>query len=97
MVIPINDHYQIASDARQWMIQEARKRNGRTVWQSKYYFGTFESAVKDLGELMVRESEAQTLADALDDVEKVTTTLSQALTVNYDAILASISEGTVKG
>ena len=91
MVIPINDHYQIASDARQWMIQEARKRNGRTVWQSKYYFGTFESAVKDLGELMVRESEAQTLADALDDVEKVATTLSQALTPQLEGILEVVN------
>ena len=92
MVIPINDHYQIASDARQWMIQEARKRNGRTVWQSKYYFGTFESAVKDLGELMVRESEAQTLADALDDVEKVATTLSQALTPHSELILEAMAK-----
>ena len=90
MLIPINERFRIASDARQWMIQEARKRNGRTVWQSKYYFGTFESAVKDLGELMVRESEAQTLVDALDDVEKVTTTLSQALTPHSELILAAM-------
>ena len=90
MVIPINDHYQIASDARQWMIQEARKRNGRTVWQSKYYFGTFESAVKDLGELMVRTSKANTLADALEAVEKVTATLSQALTPQLEGVLEAL-------
>ena len=90
MVIPINEHYQIASDSRQWMIQEARTRNGETVWQPKYYFGTIESAVKELGELMVRTSDAQTLVDALADVEKVTTTLSQALTPHSELILAAM-------
>ena len=97
MLIPINERYRITSDSRQWIVQESRLRNGTTDWESKFYFGTFNAALKDLGELMVRESKAQTLADALDDVEKVATTLSQALTVNYDAILASISEGTAKG
>ena len=61
MVIPINEHYQIASDSSQWMIQEARTRNGETVWQPKYYFGTIESAVKELRELMVRTSDGETL------------------------------------
>ena len=92
MLIPINERFRIASDARQWMIQKARRRNGRTVWQSKYYFGTFEGAVKDLGELMVRESEARTLVDALDDVEKVTTTLSQALTPQLEDILDVLTQ-----
>ena len=92
MVIPINEHYQIASDSRQWMIQEARTRNGETVWQPKYYFGTIESAVKELGELMVRTSDAQTLVDALADVEKVTTTLSQALTPHSELILEAMAK-----
>ena len=61
MIIPINDRYRIASDPRQWMIQEPRTRNGETEWESKYYFGTLESAVKELRELMVRTSDAQTL------------------------------------
>ena len=90
MVIPINEHYQIASDSRQWMIQESRMRNGESVWQPKFYFGTIESAVKELGELMVRTSDAETLVDALADVEKVTTTLSQALTPHSELILAAM-------
>ena len=80
MIIPINDRYRIASDPRQWMIQEPRTRNGETEWESRYYFGTLESAVKELRELMVRTSDAQTLEDDLADIEKVTTSLSQALT-----------------
>ena len=61
MLIPINERYRIAGDSRQWIIQESRTRNGAIEWQSKYYFGTIESAVKELGELMVRESKANTL------------------------------------
>ena len=92
MLIPINERYQIASDTGQWMIQEARKRNGETVWQSKYYFGTFKSALNELGELMVRASDAETLVDALADVEKVTTILSQALTPHSESILEAMAK-----
>ena len=80
MIIPVNDRYRIASDPRQWIIQESRTRNGEAEWESRYYFGTLESAVKELREMMVRTSDGETLADDLADIEKVTTTLSQALT-----------------
>ena len=90
MLIPINKRYRIASDSRQWIIQELRTRNGANEWRPKSYFGTIESAVKELGELMVRTSDAQTLVDALADVEKVTTTLAQALTPHSELILAAM-------
>ena len=80
MIIPVNDRYRIASDPRQWMIQESRTRNGEAEWESRYYFGTLESAVMELREVMVRTSDGETLADDLADIEKVTTTVSQALT-----------------
>ena len=92
MIIPINDRYRIASDPRQWMIQEPRTRNGETEWESKYYFGTLESAVKELRELMVRTSDAQTLVDALADVEKATTILSQARTLQLEQVLTASEE-----
>jgi hypothetical protein len=97
MILHINDRFRITSDSRQWIIQQARTHNGHKSWQSKWFFPTFESALRELGQLMVRASDAQTLADALDDVEKVTTTLSQALTVNHEALLAVITDGKVKG
>ena len=92
MIIPINDRYRIASHPRQWMIQEPRTRNGETEWESRYYFGTLESAVKELRELMVRTSDAQILVDALADVEKATTTLSQALTPHSESILKAMAK-----
>ena len=87
MMIPINDRLRITSDSRQWMIERKRLRKGKESWEARLYFGTLEACLKDLGELMVRESKANTLADALDDVEKVTTTLCQALTPQIRGVL----------
>ena len=92
MMIPINDRYRISSDRYQWMIQEARTRKGDKVWESKWFFGTFPAAVKGLWELMVRESDAQTLVDALADAEKITTTLSQALTPRFEVTQGEIQK-----
>ena len=86
MIIPVNDRYRIASDPRQWMIQEPRTRNGETEWESRYYFGTLESAVKELREVMVRASVGETLVDDLADIEKVTTTLTRALTIGIGGL-----------
>ena len=93
MIIPINDRYRIASDPRQWMIQEPRTRNGETEWESRYYFGTLESAVKELREVMVRTSDGETLVGMdLADIEKVTTTLSRALTPHSESILKAMAK-----
>ena len=95
MMIPINDRLRITSDSRQWMIERKRLRKGKESWEARLYFGTLKVCLKDLGELMVRESEANTLVDALEAVEKVTATLSQALTPQIDKVLEAIGrEGT---
>ena len=86
MIIPVNEHYRIATDPHQWMVEKARTRNGKKDWEPKLFYPTFESALKGLGELMVRRSEAQTLADAIADVKKVSTTLSQALTIRIEGL-----------
>ena len=86
MIIPINDLYRICSDEYQWIIQKKRNRKGKKDWASRHYYPTFESAVRSLGELMVRQSKADTLADALVAVENVATTLSQALTPTIEGL-----------
>ena len=86
MLIQVNDQFRIKSDSVQWMIQKRRTRNGKRTWESRLFFPSLQGAVKELGELMVRESEAQTLADALVEVEKITTTLSQALTPQIEGL-----------
>ena len=86
MLIQVNDQFRIKSDSVQWMIQKRRTRNGKRTWESRLFFPSLQGAVKELGELMVRESEAQTLADALVEVEKITTTLCQALTPQIEGL-----------
>ena len=86
MIIPVNEQYRIATDLYQWMVERARTRNGNKEWEPNLFYPTFETALKGLGELMVRLSEAQTLADAIADVEKVSTTLSQALTIRIEGL-----------
>ena len=87
MLIQINDQFRIKSDSMQWMIQTRRSRNGKPSWESKLFFPTLQGAINELGELMVRESKAQTLVDALVAVENVTTVLSQALTSRLEGML----------
>ena len=86
MLIQINDQFRIKSDSMQWMIQRRRTRNGKPSWESKLFFPTLQGAINELGELMVRESQVQTLADALVTVENVTTVLCQALTTRLEAV-----------
>ena len=90
MMIPINDQFRIKSDSRQWMIKRKRTRKGKESWEARFYFGTLKACLKDLGELMVRTSKANTLVDALKEVEKVTATLSQALTPQIEQVLEAI-------
>ena len=90
MILPINGHYRLASDEHGWSIQRPRTRkvDGRPVteWQSLKWYGSIKQAVNALGELMVRTSEADTLAEALAEVENVTATLTRALSTEFRAI-----------
>ena len=93
MIIPINSQYQIHSDRYQWIITKSRFRNGKKEWQPESFYRSFDHALRSLGELMVRESNATTLVKALEDVEKVTTQLSQALTPQLKLQLEHEREG----
>ena len=86
MIIPVNEQFRIATDPYQWMVERARTRNGNKEWEPKLFYPTFKAALKGLGELMVRLSDAQTLVDAIRDIEKASTTLSQALTPRFEAL-----------
>ena len=83
MEIPINEKYRLNSDECQWIVQKRRTRRGKLDWTNLEYHSRLDSAVRSLGELMVRESKAQTLTDALTHVDHVATTLSQALTLDF--------------
>ena len=63
MIVPINEQYRITTDPYQWIVQKKRTRKDQDDWESVTYHPTFRSAVQSLGELMVRRSDAATLAD----------------------------------
>lgn len=83
MILPISNNYRITSDRYQWMIQKPHKRNrnGEKVitWESESFFPTIEGALRELGERMVRESDAVGFVQALVAVENVVTMLCKAL------------------
>ena len=80
MIIPINSQYRIISDEYQWIIQRKRTRKGKEDWKTHAYYPNVKAAVDGLGELMVRQSKANTLVNALAAIENIATGLSQALT-----------------
>ena len=80
MILPIDNNWRITADTYSWRIEKSRTRNGRIEWQPCSWFTTLESTIRGLGDRMVRTSEAQTLAEALEVVKNVSAKLSQALT-----------------
>ena len=79
MNIPIGEDYLISSDEHCWIVKKKRTRKGSVDWRPVTYHHTFAQAIQKLGQRWVRESEANTLAEALVAVENVTTQLSQAI------------------
>lgn len=83
MIIPINDGFRIEADSLSWMVQKftTRKRNGKTVteWKAISWHSSLQSAVQNLADRMVRASEAQSIAEAIEDVKRVSAELCEAL------------------
>ena len=81
MRLQIDNDYRITSDRYQWIVQKRRTRTkgGRKIsdWQAQSYYPTLRSALAQLGERMVRESNADTVVDALEVINDIATTLSQ--------------------
>ena len=86
MQLPINKQYRISADANQWILQKSRTRKGVQEWESIAYYTDLDPLVKSLTNRMVRDSDATTLTDALVAIENVTTTISQALTVQEETL-----------
>ena len=85
--LQITDQYLISTDKYQYIVNVPRTRKGGSGWEPESYHPTFEGALQNIGERLVRCSDAQTLADAIADVENVTTTLSQVLAPEFGEVL----------
>ena len=86
MIIQIDEQYRVTTDPYQWIIQKRRSRKGEEDWECLTYHPSLDSAIQGLREHLVRDSDAQTVADALRDISHIDTTLSQALTPRFEAL-----------
>lgn len=82
MIIPITANYRITSDEMQWRVERRRSRKGAASFEPVSFHANMSGAIESLRERLVRASNAETLADALADMENVSATLSRALTVH---------------
>ena len=81
MIIPINKKYRIASDSRQWMLQQFHKASAKKPdrWESVQFYSKLDNLVGNLSERMLRESDAVGIAEAMVEVKRIATTLTNAL------------------
>ncbi len=93
MIILINDRHRIASDQYAWSIQKPVRRKGKISWESFRWYATAEQAVNGLVELMVRLSDAETLIEAIQDVNRICSELSSALTPEFAVRRVSKGDG----
>ncbi len=87
MNILLNDGYRLSADKYQWMIQKKKKnpdKDGNEVWESMSFHPTPEAAIKHHANLLVRTSEAETLQEALDQIDRVISSLTLALNGNFE-------------
>ena len=87
MKLQITDQYLISTDKYQYIVNIPRTRKGGPDWEPESYHPTIQGAFQHIGERLVRASDAQTLADAIADVENVSTTLSQAVRDQFGEVL----------
>ena len=92
MKIPLNDDYRLASDKYQWIVQRKRAvvRQGKRVeeWENLSYHPTATKAVNHHAETLFRESDAETIDEAIEAAKRITTALSEALqTPKFEVIV----------
>ena len=92
-IISINEEYRLIADKQKWSIQHPRTRKGEKDWESKSYHPNCGSALKELRDLMVRTSGAETVADLLEAIETASTALSQSLAPQIDNLLEPPDSG----
>jgi len=91
MILPIDKNYRLAGTSQAWTIEKCRMRKGKQSWEAIKWYNSLDGAIKALANLMVRTSDAETLAEALIEVENVSATLIQALTPRFGGALNSVA------
>lgn len=81
MIIKIDDEWRLKSDQYCWRVEKFShidKKSGDNVWRAEMYYPTIEKAARGLAQRLLRDSDAQTLANALKDVELISDKLCEA-------------------
>lgn len=83
MILPIDENYRLAGDIDCWRLEKRRIRKSADAWRRIRYYATLSEAVSSLKRLHLPTADAQTLADALAEVERISHELSRALEPPY--------------
>ena len=89
-VIPIDVNYRLAADSQSWMTQRCKRRKSRHGdhttgdWETFSWHPTLEGAVNSLASYNLRTSGAQSVAEALAEVERIGAMLIRALSPRYE-------------
>ncbi len=78
MILPFDDKYRIVSETQQWIIQRGRCRDGEPVWENFRYFSRFDLCIRDLGEILIRELDADGIQEATQAVHELCDRIGQA-------------------
>ena len=80
-IIPLTETARAKSDSRQWKLQRRHvQEDGEwSEWKTAGYYHRLDGLVSALAEASVRESQAETLPDLLEDVKRIGIDLSDAL------------------
>ena len=92
MNIPLGNDYRLSADKYQWIVQKEYEGtdtiNGEKVksmkWKSLSFHGTINQAINHHANVLVRTSDAETLAEALKVIDSVVTELTQVLSPVFD-------------
>ena len=88
--IPIDPNCRLAADSNSWMIQRCKRRKSRHGdhmigdWETFSWHPTLEGAVNTLADYELRTSGAQSVAEALAEVERIGAMLTRALSPRYE-------------
>jgi len=87
MILPITEKYRLIADRYTWMIQEPRgidRKTGGIRWESIAWYPNLSQTVDGLYDLVLRTSDAKTVAEALQVAKQTTATLVQALSPTFE-------------
>ena len=83
MIIPVDGDFRLGSDDRCWRVERRIHRRAGDTWEPISWHPSLQEAVQSLAERMIWTSDAEGLTEALEEVNRVTTRLTLALSPTF--------------